>query len=325
MHIFERMTHRINGVTWPVQMLLFCTVFWVVTAICSVPDGTGVDGFTRNQCLEDFGVFLMFLSIWCGFYAHFHRNITLTWLLLLFAIALTQEEYNLFNLIYQAINAAFGRVIDSTERQRGDVIVLALVAISLLIRLYRKDFRSFFRIHITAFLWFFTTFLLWVHAVFPYQMQGAILAARIDYQKEFTSTYPGRFQFYCDLGAWECYSWVGDDVPEVFLNNPDVMEQVLSHKDIVMNTTGQLAFLPGDDEVFRGIDTTQKYILTYYKNHDLNRVVIDRHAPQDAADIVTLPMLIFSTSFGMVWFFGGLLLVFMHQSRSSSRREKVLA
>lgn len=318
----SRMHQRINSVTWPFQILLFCTVFWVATAICSIPDGEGIGAFTLNQCLEDFGVFLMFLSIWCGIYAHVRRDISLVWLFVLLAVALTQEEYNVFNLLYQAINAIFGREIGSDERQRGDVYVLAFVAVSLLVRFCQKGFKSIFRMHITIFLWFYTFFLLWVHAVFPYQMQGAIIDARIDYQKEFTSTYPGRFDFLCERDQWDCYTWLGDDVPEALKANADVMEQVSRHKDVVMNTSGLLAFYPGEKEVFRGIDTNQKYIVTYYKNHDLNRVVIDARFPQTAADVITLPLLIFSTTFGMVWFFGGMMIVLMHQVRFSTHRSK---
>ena len=89
-----------------------------------------------------------------------------------------------------------------------------------------------------------------------------------------------------------------------------------------MNTTGYIGQLPTDnDTVFRGVDARQKYIITYYKNHNLNRVVINHEMAQRAAQVVTHPLVIFSTSFGMAWFFGGLMVVLMHQSRRYGTRE----
>lgn len=163
-----RMNSRLNAVTWQKQTLLCCTVFWLATITCSIPftDG-GLSHWSLNQCLEDFGVFLLFFSIWCGFFAHFERNITVPWLLLLLAIALWQEEVNLLNKAYQSINLWFGIEITSAERQRGDVTVLMIVGLSLLARFFQKGFKSFFRIHITVFLLFFTCFQMWIHYTFP--------------------------------------------------------------------------------------------------------------------------------------------------------------
>jgi len=170
------MNDQLNAVTWQMQTLLVCTVFWLATAVCSFPATEGGwDAWSLYQCLEDFGVFLLFFSIWCGVYAHFQRSITPAWLLLLLAIALWQEEVNLFNNAYQAINLWFGHEIASAERQRGDVTVLMIVALTLLLRFVTTGFKSFFRIHISVFLLFFTCFQMWLHYTFPYQMQSAIL------------------------------------------------------------------------------------------------------------------------------------------------------
>jgi hypothetical protein len=314
------MNDRLNAVTWQMQTLLVCTVFWLATAVCSFPATEGGwDAWSLNQCLEDFGVFLLFFSIWCGVYAHFQRSITPAWLLLLLAVALWQEEVNLFNKAYQAINLWFGHEITSAERQRGDVTILMIVALTLLLRFMTPGFKSFFRIHISVFLLFFTCFQMWLHYTFPYQMQSAILEPYLKYQEEFTSTYEGRFHYQCDQGQWECFSWQGSDVPEELKHDEGLMAVINSHKGILMNTTGYVGQLPSDDDtVFRGVDASQKYLITYYKNHDLNRVVVNRDFAKRAAQIVTRPLVVFSACFGMVWFFGGLLVVFMHQQRMST-------
>lgn len=321
----SRMNDRLNSVTWQTQSLLVCTVFWITTIICSYPfsDG-GWDAWSLDQCLEDFGVFLLFFSIWCGLFAHFKRNITLGWLAVLLATAIWQEEVNLLNKAYQAINMWFGHDIDSTERQRGDVTVLMIVALSLIARFTQKGFKSFFRIYITAFLLFFTCFQIWLHYTFPYQMQTAILDAELAYQKEFTSTYEGRFRYQCDQGIWTCYSWEDDDIPTALRHDEGLMAVIRSHDGIIMNTTGYIGKIPNDDDtVFRGVDAQQKYIITYYKNHNLNRVVINHEMAKRAAQIVTHPLVVFSTTFGMAWFFGGMMVVFMHQSRRHGMRKQL--
>lgn len=319
----SRMNDRLNAVTWQTQSLLVCTVFWLSTIVCSYPfsDG-GWAAWSFDQCLEDFGVFLLFFAIWCGVFAHVKRNITLGWLAVLLATALWQEEVNLLNKAYQTVNLWFGHNIDSSERQRGDVTVLMIVAVSLLARFLRKGFKSFFRIYITAFLLFFTCFQMWLHYTFPYQMQSAILDADLAYQKEFTATYEGRFRYQCDQGLWTCYSWEGDEVPAVLRRDEGLMAVIRSHVGIVMNTTGYIGQTPNEDEsVFRGVDARQKYIITYYKNHSLNRVVINHDMAKRAAQAVTHPLVVFSTTFGMAWFFGGLMVVFMHQSRTDKKQK----
>lgn len=317
------MNCRLNAVTWQTQSLLLCTVFWIVTVACSIPFSEGgIGALTINQCLEDFGVFLLFFAVWCGFFAHFQKNITLPWLLLLLAVSLWQEEINLLNKTYQTINLWFGREIDSSERQRGDVTILMLVSISLLARFFRPGFKSFFRIHISAFLLLYTIFQLWIHYTFPYQIQSAILEPQLNYQKEFTATYEGRFQYQCDQGHWTCYSWQGDNIPTKLLKDEGLIEVIKSHEGVIMNTTGYIGTLSAPSEsVFRGVDAAEKYLITYYKNHDLNRVVIDQESPRNAALVVTRPLVIFSTAFGMAWFFGGMMIVLMHQSRGSRARK----
>jgi len=316
----SRMNDKLNAVTWQFQTLLVCTVFWVATVLCSYPitEG-GWQAWSLNQCLEDFGVFLMFFSMWCGLYAHFRRSITPAWLLLILATALWQEEVNLLNKAYQAINLWFGYEITSPERQRGDVSVLLIITLSLFGRFWQRGFKSFFRIHIAVFLLFFTCFQLWLHYTFPYQMQSAILGPYLKYQEEFTSTYEGRFQYQCDQGQWKCYSWLGEDVPEELSRDEVLMTVINSHKGVVMNTSGYVGQIQGDDDdegaVFRGVDATQKYLITYYKNHDLNRVVVNYEFAQQAVQTVTRPLVVFSACFGMAWFFGGLMVVLMHQKR----------
>lgn len=152
-------------------------------------------------------------------------------------------------------------------------------------------------------------------------MQSAILDANLAYQKEFTSTYEGRFRYQCDKRMWSCYSWKGDAIPADLLKDEGLMAVIRSHDGIVMNTTGYIGQLPSDDDtVLRGVDARQKYIITYYKNHDLNRVGFNHEIAQRAAQTVTHPLVFFSTSFGMDWFFGGLMVVLMHQSKRSGAR-----
>lgn len=320
-------TAFINGVeqlSWRQQAGLFCLLFWVVTFLCSLPEETGLKGFTVNQLLEDFGVFLLFTALWSGVHAHFKRSITLPWICLVFAVALWQEEVNLLNKTYQTVNLWFDRVIESDERQRGDVFTLAFVGVSLLLRLiFQRGFKSFWRLHITCFILLFTVFQLWLHWTFPYQMQSAIMAAQLDYQKEFTSTYEGRFRYQCDQGKWECYSWSGNEIPRPLLSNQRLVDLIRNHEGVYMNTDGFVGYVPVEGRsVFRGVDAAQKYIVTYFKNQDLNRVVLNQGFAQQATSAVTLPLLIFSTSFGMVWFFGGLLIVLMHQQRHRAMRNR---
>ncbi|MFL1449381.1 hypothetical protein ACI77O_13370 [Pseudomonas tritici] len=316
----SNLTAHLNAVTWQRQSLLCCTVFWLATLASSYPamEG-GLSAWSVNQCLEDFGVFLLFFSIWCGFYAHFERSASLPWLLMIMAVAFWQEEINLFNKIYQSINIWLDIEFTYRERQRGDVTMLMIISLSLLARFLQPGFKSFFRIHITAFLLFFTCFQLWLHYTFPYQIQSAILAPYVEYQKEFSSTYEGRFRYQCDQGVWVCYSWEGDNIPDSLRTDADLMALIKSHDGIVMNTAGYVGNAEHAEDVFRGFSANQKFIVTYYKNHDLNRVVINHEFTERAVEVVTRPLVIFSASFGMVWFFGGLMIVLMHQRRSPSK------
>lgn len=315
--LFARINSSMLALSWRKQVALFTFLFWVATVLCSIPKGFDFNSFTLNQALEDFGVFLLFLAVWCGVYCHFHRTISLMWLLLLLSISLWQEEVNLLNKSYQVMNQWFGIEIGSQERQRGDVYALTAVALTLLGRLiFERGFKSFFRIHITAFLIIYTSFQIWVHYVFPYQMQQEILNQRMNYQKELTSTYEGRFFFQCDNLEIECYQWLGDEVPETVSSNPKLMDVVRSHAGVRMNTDGFIDHVPLDEStVFRGVDAQQKYIVTFFKNGDLQRVVYDRQYPAQVMTTITRPLLIFTTTFGMVWFFLGLAIVFMHQER----------
>lgn len=313
---YNRLDARLNTYPWQLQVALFTVIFWVMTVMCSMPNGTDIAGLTIDQLLEDFGVFLLFLSIWCGVYCQFKRNISLLWLMLLLAISLWQEEVNLLNKVYQTMNLWFDRELITAERQRGDVYTVGLLATFLVARLiFEKGFRSFFRLHIGVFLVGYTAFQGWVHYVFPYHMQSEIMAQRLEYQKEFASTYPGRFEYMCARRPIECVEWVGDDIPGVVSNNEHLMDIVKAHADVVMNAEGFIGTVPmDDDDAFRGVDAAQKYLVTYYKNNDLNRVVYDYIYPASVMKHIARPLLIFTTTFGMIWFFIGLGVVFFHQS-----------
>ncbi|EPG4078954.1 hypothetical protein R2572_006872, partial [Pseudomonas aeruginosa] len=80
--------------------------------------------------------------------------------------------------------------------------------------------------------------------------------------------------------------------------------------------TGWLSVVDrGDVEVFRGVDANQKVLVTLYKNHELYRVVVDDEYPTEAHNVISSALLSFATPFALVWFFGGLWVVFMHQAR----------
>jgi hypothetical protein len=123
-----------HALPWQLQAPLFFLLFVVVGSVCSIPDETFPSGFTVNQALEDFGVFLLFTALWTGIYAHFRREIDLFWLTAIFVVALFQEEFNIWNRLLQVIGEPLGYVMTSKERQRGDVFMLAAVFGSLLIR-----------------------------------------------------------------------------------------------------------------------------------------------------------------------------------------------
>lgn len=142
---------RSHIIPWQLHAPLFLVVFALVSALNSIPSDGSWRDLTLNQVLEDFGVFIFFTALWCGIYCHFRRTVDLTWLLIIFVLAICQEEFNLWNKLWQQICLLFGHEISSSERQRGDVFMMALVFGSLLVRFVLGGFTSFFRIHITFF------------------------------------------------------------------------------------------------------------------------------------------------------------------------------
>ena len=97
-----------HALPWQIQIPLFLCIFVAVGTFCSIPSETFPKGFTVNQALEDFGVFLLFTALWAGIYAHFRRDINIFWLVLLFAAALIQEEINIWNKLLFAFGDTFG-------------------------------------------------------------------------------------------------------------------------------------------------------------------------------------------------------------------------
>lgn len=314
-------SNRSHAIPWQLHAPLFLVLFAIISVLNSIPsDGTWRD-LTVNQVLEDFGVYIFFMALWSGIYCHFRKNIDLAWLLTIFVVALCQEEFNLWNKIWQQVCLLFGHAITSSERQRGDVYMVAIVFFSLLARLLlQKGFKSFFRIHITFFIFVFVSFQGWIHFIFPYYIQQHLLNERMTYQQELTATYEGRFRFQCDHLPIKCFEWVGAKAMPADLGKlvqAESIEQVVaSIDDAASSLTGWLGVIDrGDVEVFRGVDANQKVLITLYKNHELYRVVVDDQYPTVAHHVVSSALLSFATPFALVWFFGGLWVVFMHQAR----------
>ena len=255
-------------------------MFAVVSVLNSIPSDGSWRDLTLNQVLEDFGVFIFFMALWSGIYCHFRRTVDLTWLLIIFVVAIGQEEFNLWNKLWQQLCLLFGHEISSSERQRGDVFMMALVFGSLLVRFALGGFKSFFRIHITFFICVFVTFQGWIHFIFPYYIQQHLLNERLTYQKELTATYEGRFRFQCDHLPITCFEWVGDAVPITSIakhvSTESITQVLQSVGNATTSLTGWLSVVDrGDVEVFRGVDANQKVLVTLYKNHELYRVVVD--------------------------------------------------
>lgn len=312
-----------SRIPWQLQIPLFLLVYLVacVTLTFATPDGEKI---TLLKVLEDLGVYVLFLSLWIGVYAHFRREITLGWLVAIAVFSLFQEEVNFLNLGYEAICWMVGHVPTGEERQRGDVYTLALVFSSLIGRfIVQRGFRSFMRIHITFFLVAYTTFLCCIHYLFAYYIQGELLTERMRYQEELTATYPGRFKYECERLPIKCFQWVGNEIPAEVLAAPSAQGILDSIESSQMSVTGWLEVFPlsdnESDSVLRGVSASQKVIITAYKNETLHRAVFDEKYPTQSLKVAKVGLLSFSTTFIAVWFFGGMYLVFMHQARRNSK------
>ncbi len=314
------MTALESRIPWQLQVPLFLLVYLVtcVTLSNATPDGETI---TFLKLLEDLGVYVLFLALWTGVYAHFRRTISLGWLVAIAAMSLIQEEVNFLNMGYEWFATLVGHTVLPAERQRGDVYTLAIVFTSLVGRfVFQRGFRSFMRIHITFFLLAYTAFLCCIHYLFAYYVQGELLQQRMLYQEELTATYPGRFKYQCETLPIKCFEWVGDEIPTEVLAAPSTRGILESIKTARMSVTGWLDVFPLADEeadsVLRGVEACQKVIVTAYKNENLYRVVFDELYPAHSLKVAKVGVLSFSTTFIAVWFFGGMYLVFMHQSRS---------
>ncbi|EPC1042241.1 hypothetical protein L5C74_30430, partial [Pseudomonas aeruginosa] len=153
-----------------------------------------------------------------------------------------------------------------------------------------------------------------------YYIQQHLLNERLTYQKELTATYEGRFRFQCDHLPITCFEWVGDAVPVTSIakhvSTESITQVLQSVGNATTSLTGWLSVVDrGDVEVFRGVDANQKVLVTLYKNHELYRVVVDDEYPTEAHNVISSALLSFATPFALVWFFGGLWVVFMHQAR----------
>lgn len=198
-------------------------VFVVVSVLNLIPSDESWRGLTLNQVLEDFGVFIFFMALWCGIYSHFRRTVDLTWHLIIFVVAICQEEFNLWNKLWQQICLLFGHEISSSERQHGE--------------------------HVST------------------ESINQVLQA-VDYATT-------------SLTGW-------------------------------MSVVDRIGV-----EAFRGVEANQKVLVRLYKNHELYRVVVvvDDEYPTKAHNVISSALLSFATPFALVWLFGGLWVVFMHQAR----------
>lgn len=246
-----------SRIPWQLQIPVFLFVYLAVcvTLTFATPDGEQI---TFLKVLEDLGVYVLFLSLWTGIYAHFRREMTLGWLAAIAAVSLFQEEVNFLNLGYEGICWMVGHVPTGEERQRGDVYTLALVFTSLILRfIAQRGFRSFMRIHITFFLVAYTTFLCCIHYLFAYYIQGELLTERMRYQEELTATYPGRFKYECERLPIKCFQWVGNEIPAEVLAAPSAQGILESIESSKMSVTGWLEVFPATDNesdtVLRGL------------------------------------------------------------------------
>lgn len=308
-------------IPWKLQVPLFLAMYLVVclSITYSNPDGEQI---TMLKILEDLGVYVMFLGLWVGVFAHLRRDMTLGWLIAVAGISLFQEETNFLNLGYQAISWLLGHTMTPAERQRGDVFTLAFVFTTLIGRfIFQRGFFSFMRVHITFFLVAYTLFLCCIHYLFAYFIQGELLSQRMLYQEELTSTYPGRFKYECEHLPIKCFEWTGEEIPVEVLEAPAAQGILESMESSRMSTTGWLEVFPGSDDdekgVLRGVSASQKVIITVYKNESLHRAVFDEQYPAQSLKVAKIGLLSFSTTFIAVWFFGGMFMVFMHQARRS--------
>jgi hypothetical protein len=321
MTLLTKLSAAINKHPWHIQTLFFYLLFLLVTLLCA-PRGLDFAGLTLNQFGEDFGVFALFLALWTGVYAFFRRTISIPELVVILCVALTVEELNLLNRMYVMVNELFDRAVPTAERQRGDVFTILAVAFALLVRSFSHSFRSVFRIFITTYLILYASFQLLIHVTFPYVMQQAMIDPQLKYQIEFTSTYPGRFSYVCENEPKHCYEWQGNyasDIDQRLKDYPTILAEVeglvANHEGVLMNATGFIGTLPSadDDNVFIGVTPNRNYLLTFYRNGDLNRVVIDFEYLTHVGTVVSTPLVIFAGLFVTIWFFGGLAVVLMHQ------------
>ncbi|MBM5458998.1 hypothetical protein H8F21_15630 [Pseudomonas sp. P66] len=312
-----------SRIPWQLHVPLFLIVYLLacLTLTYATPDGETI---TFLKLLEDFGVYVLFLGLWIGVFAHFRRTMTFGWLVAIAAFSLFQEEVNFLNLGFKWFSSLVGHTVLPAERQRGDVFTLGIVFTTLIGRfIFQRGFRSFMRIHITFFLVAYTTFLCCIHYLFAYYIQGELLEQRMLYQKELTASYPGRFKYQCDQLPIKCFEWVGNEIPAEVLAAPSTGSIIESIKAVRMSVTGWLDVFPlpvdETDTVLRGVEASQKVIVTAYKNDQLYRVVFDEQYPAQSLKVAKVGVLSFSTTFIVVWFFGGMFLVFMHQARSRKR------
>lgn len=305
-----------HALPWQIQIPLFLCIFVAVGTFCSIPSETFPSGFTVNQALEDFGVFLLFTALWAGIYAHFRRDINIFWLLALFAAALVQEEINVWNKLLFALGDTFGYEMTSRERQRGDVFMLALIAVTLLVRLVLdRRFKSFMRLHITFFLFAFVSFQLMIHFVFAYNLQGAVIEQRQKYLQEVVATYTDRFDYLCQQDHLMGFEFSDKPDAEVLKVAPSVVDVLNKSKDSPLYVTSWLEVAKPSGEIFRGVDANAKVLVALYHEGSENRMVVDTEFPITLHKIISTSLLTFATPFGLVWFFGGMHLVLFHQAR----------
>lgn len=309
-----------HAIPWQLQIPLFLAAFVVTGLICAIPNDTFPHGLLLNDALENFGVFLLFTALWCGIYAHVGREINLFSLVVIFAVALCQEELNIWNWLLRVIGEPLGYVMTSRERQRGDVFMLTLVFASLLLRLVlQKDFRSFFRIHITFFLVAFTMFQILIHYVFAYQFQSAILDQRLNYLREVAVTAADRSDYLCRTEQLTCFTFRGSP-PAHITGLSTALKGVLDlSSEAPLYATNWIEVIQPSDDITRGVNATQKVLFALFHENEENRLVIDRSFATHTHNLVAGSLLTYYTLRPRLVFWG-MFLVLFHQNRVYRRK-----
>jgi hypothetical protein len=99
-----------------------------------------------------------------------------------------------------------------------------------------------------------------------------------------------------------------------------IKQVVAENVDEPLFATTWIEVVKPNKETFRGVDANQKILAALFHEGSQNRFVVDDQFTSKLHDLISTSLLMFSTPFGVVWFFGGMFLIFFHQSRVYRRK-----